>query len=66
MTREELEKKVKEEIDQSYTEEDMYTLQILWTIEAIDPDHPMHESMELAYDIQEQYGAVKTGRIAHW
>ena len=66
MTREELTKKVKEEFDQYYDENDAYTLQFLWIIEAIDPDHPMHEAMEISYEVKEQLEAVKAGLLPNW
>lgn len=66
MSREEMMQKLKAEIDQSFDEDDMWTLNILWTIEGIDGTFPIHEAMEIAYEVQEQYGAVKRGEIPHW
>lgn len=66
MSGEELMQKVKEEFDQHYDESDMYTLQILQIIEAIDENHPIHDAMEMAYSIQDQYYAVKAGLLNNW
>lgn len=66
MDSKELMQKVKDEFDQYYDETDMYTLQILQIIEAIDPDHPIHDAMEMAYAIQDEYYAVKAGLASNW
>ena len=67
MSHEELVRKVKAECDQySCDESDMNTLNLLWMIEAIDGDWPLHDAMEIAYEIQEDFCRVKNGLIAHW
>lgn len=66
MEGQELMRKVKEDFDQYCTENDMNTLQLLWLIEAIDGDHPLHDALECAYAIQDQFQAVKDGLIPNW
>lgn len=66
MDSKELMQKVKDEFDQHYGENYIDTLQILWVIEAIDPDHPIHDAMEMAYAIQDEYDAVKAGVASNW
>lgn len=66
MDGQELMKKVKEEFDQHCTEKDMSTLQLLWIIEGIDGDHPLHDAMECAYAVQDQFYAVKAGYMPNW
>lgn len=66
MTHDEMIKKVKEDFDQYCDESDMYTLKLLWMIEGIDGNYPLHDALEIAYEIQKQYHAVKNGIIPHW
>lgn len=66
MSRDELIQKVKDDFDQCYDETDMYTLNLLWMIEAIDGNWPLHDALEIAYEIEEDFCRVKNGLIAHW
>lgn len=66
MDSKELMQKVKDEFDQHYGENYIETFYILQIIEAIDPDHPIHDAMEMAYAIQDEYYAVKAGLVSNW
>ena len=66
MTGQELMQMVKDKIDQTFTEDEMNLMGIFELIEVFDRDRPLHDALECAYAIEDQYQAVKAGLLPHW